>query len=111
MAGRIETSTNESPTKDCPRAPIWLRIAFVAVGLAAWFGSQALIGKRSFPDGTIGDAVHLWTAPLHDYLIDHPRAANALLITSSAVVDLVGVGLLALSIFGRSVRPFVGLLL
>jgi hypothetical protein len=59
----------------------------------------------------VGDVVHLWTAPLHDYLIDNPRAANALLITSSAVVDLVGVGLLALSIFGRSVRPFVGLFL
>ena len=111
MAGRIETSTNESPTKDCPRAPIWLRIAFVAVGLAAWFGSQALIGKRSFPDGTIGDAVHLWTAPLHDYLLEHPRAANALLITSSAVVDLVGVSLLCLAIFGKSVRPFLGLLM
>jgi hypothetical protein len=84
---------------------------FVAAGLGLWFWSQSLIGKRSFPEGTVGDVVHLWTAPLHDYLIDNPRAANALLITSSAVVDLVGVGLLALSIFGRSVRPFVGLLL
>jgi hypothetical protein len=111
MASRLETSTNESPTKDCPRAPVWLRVAFVGVGLAAWFGSQALIGKRASPDGTIGDAVHLWSAPLHDYLIDHPRAANALLITSSAVVDLVGVSLLCLAIFGKSVRPFLGLLM
>jgi hypothetical protein len=96
---------------DSPRAPIWLRIAFVAAGLAAWFGTQALIGKRSFPEGAVGDAVHLWTDPLHDYLIDHPRAANALLITSSAVIDLVGVSLLCLAIFGKSVRPFLGLLM
>src|SRR5262249_9263177 len=91
-----------STVPESPRAPIWLRIAFVAVGLAAWFGSQALIGKRSFPDGAVGDAVHRWTDPLHDYLIEHPRAANALLITSSAVIDLVGVSLLCLSIFGPS---------
>jgi hypothetical protein len=88
-----------------------MRVAFVAVGLAAWFGSQALIGNRPFPDATIGDAIHLWTAPLHDYLIDHPGVGSALLITSSAVVDLMGVSLLLLSIFGKSVRPFLGLLM
>jgi hypothetical protein len=103
--------SHQSTALDSARAPVWLRIAFVGMGLAAWFGSQALIGKRSFPDGTIGDAVHLWTAPLHDYLIDHPLAGNALLITSSAVVDLVGVSLLCLAIFGKSVRPFLGLLM
>jgi hypothetical protein len=90
---------------------LWLRIVFVAAGLGAWFASQGLIGRRVAPDGTIGDAVHVWTAPLHDYLINHPRAANALLICSSAVVDVVGVSLLLLSIFGRSVRPFLGLLM
>jgi membrane-associated phospholipid phosphatase len=93
-----------------PPAPLWLRAAFVAAGLAAWFSSQALIGKRTFPGEGIGDAVHVWTDPLHDYLITHPRAGNALLITSSGVVDLVGVSLLFLSIFGKSVRPFLGLL-
>jgi hypothetical protein len=104
-------SSDRSPAMNSPRAPVWLRIAFVAAGLAAWFGTQALIGKRSFPERNVGDAVHLWTAPLHDYLIDHPRAANALLITSSAVIDLVGVSLLCLAIFGKSVRPFLGLLM
>src|SRR5437763_17027406 len=98
--------SNQSANANSALAPLWLRVAFVAVGLAAWFSSQALIGKRTFPDGTIGDAVHIWTDPLHDYLITHPRAGNGLLITSSAVVDLVGVSLLYLSIFGRSVRPF-----
>ncbi len=102
---------NKTPAVNSSRAPLWLRIAFVAAGLAAWFGSQALIGRRSFPDGTIGDAIHLWTAPLHDYLIDHPGAGNALLIISSAVVDLVGVSLLCLGTFGKSVRPFLGLLM
>jgi len=102
---------NPSLAEEPNRAPLWTKVLFVAAGLGLWFWSQSLIGRRSFPEGTVGDVVHQWTAPLHDYLIDHPRGANALLITSSAVVDLVGVSLLGLSIFGRSVRPFLGLFL
>src|SRR5690242_6171487 len=105
------SALNQPATAVSAPAPLWIRIAFVAVGLAAWFGSQTLIGNRPFPDGAIGDSIHLWTDDLHDYLVDHPRAASALLITSSAGVDLVGVSLLLLSIFGKSVRPFLGLLM
>lgn len=92
-------------------SPLWIRVVFVAAGLAAWFASQSLIGNRPFPEGTIGDSIHLWSDPLHDYLISHPRAASALLITSSAIVDVLGVSLLFLSILGKSVRPFLGLLM
>ena len=88
-----------------------MRVAFVVVSLAAWFGSQALIGSRQFPENKIGDSIHIWTDPLHDYLINHPRAGSALLIASSAVIDLVGVWMLLLSVFGKSVRPFLGLLM
>lgn len=104
-------SSNQPATAVPATAPLWMRVAFVAVGLAAWFASQALIGNRPFPEGTIGDSIHHWTAPLHDYLFDHPRVGSVLLITSSAVVDLMGVSLLLLSIFGKSVRPFLGLLM
>ena len=91
-------SSNEPAAAVPASAPLWMRVAFVAVGLAAWFASQALIGNRPFPEGAIGDSIHHWTAPLHDYLFDHPRVGSALLITSSAVVDLMGVSLLLLSI-------------
>lgn len=91
--------------------PWWVRAACVAVGLLAWFWSQSLIGRREFPDGQIGDAIHRWTAPIHDYLLHHPRAANGLLILSSALIDVLGLTLLGLSIFGKSIRPFLGLLL
>ena len=70
-------SSNSPAPNESARAPVWLRIAFVAVGLAAWFGSQALIGRRSFPDSAVGDAVHLWTDPLHDYLIERLKALSA----------------------------------
>ena len=92
-------------------APWWLRALFVVLGLAAWFTTQAAIGSRPDPEGVIGDRVHEWLADFHQYLLEHPDAANALLIVSSAIIDLLGVFLLGISIFGRTVRPFLGLLI
>lgn len=83
----------------------------VALGLAAWFWTQSLIGQRAFPEKAIGDGLHALTAPAHQYLLDHPRAADGLLIVSSAFIDLFAIFLLGRAIFGPTLRPFVGLLL
>lgn len=104
-------SKDSAPTPAASTAAWWLRAAFVAAGLAAWFWTQSLIGQREFPESGVGDAVHQWTAGLHDALQAHPQAANALLIASSLVIDLAGVSLLAATLFGRSVRPFLALLM
>ncbi len=45
------------------------------------------------------------------YLQTHRSAAGALLIASSAVIDALGVFLLLRSVFGPTLRPFLGLLL
>jgi hypothetical protein len=87
-----------------------MRAIWVAVGLALWFWTQSLIGKREFAPG-VGDGVHAWTAPLHAWLLANPAWADALLIVSSAIIDLLGMFLLAWSIFGPSIRPFLGLLI
>jgi membrane-associated phospholipid phosphatase len=55
--------------------------------------------------------VHVFSAPLHHYLFQHAGAANALLIISSAFIDLFGIFLLARSIFGPTIRPFLSLLI
>jgi hypothetical protein len=106
---------NEKPTVDASpaarRPSLVLRVAFVVIGLAAWFGTQALIGQRVFREDGIGDLLHQWTAPLHDALLANPHSADSLLIASSAVIDLVGISLLGLTIFGSSVRPFLALLM
>jgi hypothetical protein len=92
--------------------PLWLlRLALVGAGLVAWFGTQALIARRGFPDGRIGDAVHDWTAGLHRRFVERPRAAERLLIVSSALIDLLGLFLMWQAILGPSARPFVGLLI
>ena len=93
-------------------AELWaVRLGLVIAGLAGWFWTQRLIGQRAWPAGNIGDGVHQLTAPLNRYLREHPRAADALLVTTSAIIDMLGLFILARSIFGPSIRPFLGLLI
>jgi hypothetical protein len=90
---------------------LWaVRLGLVVIGLAGWFWTQRLIGQRAWPAGNIGDGVHQLTAPLNRYLHEHPRAADVLLVATSAIIDALGLLILARSIFGPSVRPFLGLL-
>jgi hypothetical protein len=93
-----------------PAAAYALRAGTIVLGLIGWFLSQSLIGSRCLNSGTIGDTVHDLTAPLHRYLTDHPRCANAILVVSSLLIDALGIFLIAASIFGDTVRPFVALL-
>ncbi len=88
-----------------------VRAILVTVGLAAWFWTQALIAKRAFPRGRIGDRILDATAPLNRLLHQHPRWADRVLIATSAVIDLLGIFLIAFAIFGPTVRPFIGLVL
>jgi PAP2 superfamily protein len=99
--------------------PVWspatarfvFRSLTIVLGLCAWFTSQALISARGCREGSIGDAVHDWTAPLNRRLRQHPGAANALLVISSAFIDLFALFLLASALFGPSLRPGIALLL
>jgi hypothetical protein len=91
--------------------PQWaVRAALVILGLRGWFWTQALIARRGFPEGRIGDRLHDLTTPLHAWLLAHSRAADRLLIVTSALVDLLGLFLILRAIFGPSLRPLVGLL-
>ena len=92
-------------------SPWWFRALLVALGLAAWFWTQSLIGQRAISGQAIGDELQVLTAPAHQYLLDHPRAANGLLIASSAGIDLFALFLLGRAIFGPTFRPFIGLLM
>ncbi len=97
--------------KSKPSAPWWSHAIFVVVGLGLWFWTQNLIGEQQHEPGTIGDTVHDVLASPNLYLQNNRAAANGLLIVSSAVIDVLGSFLLLLSIFGPSLRPFLGLLM
>ena len=88
-----------------------IRLTVTTVALVIWFWTQSLIGARGLPGAVIGDRLHGATALMNLYLHAHPTAANALLIVSSAIIDLLGLFLLSRWIFGALARPFVGLVI
>jgi len=87
------------------------RALFTFVALTIWFWTQSLIGARALPAPGLGDGLLSATASLNQYLHLHPAAANALLIASSAIIDLLGIYLLGAWLFRGSPRPFIALLL
>jgi hypothetical protein len=89
------------------------RVVIIALGLAIWFWTQSLIGSKSPApaNGGIGDAVHIWTDGWNAWLQQNAAANNALLIASSACIDALGLFLIGATIFGKSIRPFLGLIL
>ena len=89
--------------------PLALRIVITIVALGFWFWTQALLGARPGGSEAIGDGLHRVTAPVHDYFAGSPRAANALLITSSLGIDALGIFLLGSWVFAGKLRPFIGL--
>jgi membrane-associated phospholipid phosphatase len=90
---------------------VLLRIGIIAVALIIWFWTQKVIGSRAANDPGIGDAFHRFSFRWNDHLLKHPRRADRLLIISSACMDLTGLALIAVSIFGGSFAPFVAILL
>jgi hypothetical protein len=87
------------------------RIGIIVLSLLGWFLSQSLIASRGPQSERICDVVHDRTAWLHRWLVGHPRTANAGLIGSSAMIDCLGMFLIAASIFGSTIRPFAALLI
>ena len=83
----------------------------VMAGIAAWFATQRLIGRRPCAAAAIAYRLHDLTAGANAWLHRHPRAANTLLIASSLWIDLVTLFVLAYAILGPSLAPFIGLLL
>ncbi len=88
-----------------------LRIGIVILSLIAWFRSQSMISGRECKSGQIADLVHDITAKTNEYLNSNPKVANVLLITSSFFIDLFGIFLILASVFGATMRPFIGLLI
>ncbi len=89
------------------------RVAIIIGGLALWFWTQSLIGAKSPVVGGngIGDTIHDWAAPWNTWLQDHFAVNNSLLIASSACIDALGLFVIGATIFGKSIRPFLGLIL
>ena len=93
---------------------ILIRIVAIVISLAIWHLTQKLLSRRnvlvgSDENATITDGIHQLTARFNRWLLNHHRAANGLLISSSLVIDMLGIYLLLSAILGRSIEPFLGL--
>jgi len=110
-------SATASRTELQPNSPAWnwksflIRFALTAAALVIWFWTQSLIGARGAADSGINDGLHQFTASLNHYLHLHTSAANALLIISSAIIDLLALFLLGRWLFSGTVRPFLALVI
>jgi hypothetical protein len=91
------------------RKALAVRALITFAALAIWFWTQSLLGARISPAQGIGDGMHRLTASANMYLHGAPRAANALLIASSALIDAIAMFLLASWIFAGKLRPCLGL--
>ncbi|MCC6125460.1 MAG: hypothetical protein IT426_10885 [Pirellulales bacterium] len=111
LIGVLFWSLNEA---EAAASGAWLHYALrggiVLFSLIGWFASQSLISGRGVRTGFIGDGIHELTAPLHGYLAAHPRSADAVLIVSSAFIDLLGIFLILASVFGPTMQPLAALI-
>lgn len=96
---------------DTSWSTVGLRTGVVAGALVIWFWTQSLIARKSAAKEGIGDVVHDLTARWHQFFSTNHRAANAALITSSLFIDIFGLSLIGLAIFGSTFAPFLAMLI
>src|SRR4051794_39127501 len=97
-----------------PWPVIGVRGGLVVAGIAAWYWTQSVLGKRVPKvayEVPLTDGVHVLTARIHHRYFTNEAAGNRLLILSSLVIDLLGIYLIGSAIFGVSIRPYLGLVL
>ena len=101
--------TSIDTTKRTSRRALAVRLIVTAIAIGFWFWTQSLIGRRNLSSSGIGDGLQSLSAPVNRYLVSHPAAANGVLIASSGLIDLLALFLFTEWVFGRSVRPLLGL--
>ncbi|HZZ43683.1 MAG TPA: phosphatase PAP2-related protein [Tepidisphaeraceae bacterium] len=97
-----------------PTSIIAIRSALVIGGIALWYATQSLLAKRTpkvAHELPLTDGIHVLTASLHHRYATNTRAGNRLLISSSLIIDLLGIYLIGFALLGPTIRPYLGLVL
>ncbi len=93
-------------------AALFIKITAVAVAYGAWHWTQKKLGQRQQQDSNqVVDLVHVWTAQLNEKINQTPRLSQALIFSSSLIVDILGVYLIFSAVFGNQIRPLIGLII
>ncbi|RYD49928.1 MAG: phosphatase PAP2 family protein [Verrucomicrobiaceae bacterium] len=88
-----------------------LRLAVIAGALVIWFWTQKLIARNALVAAGVGDGVHRLTAGWHHHFSTNRKSADRALVVSSFFIDVLGLSLIAMSVFGESFAPFLGMLI
>ncbi len=91
--------------------PILIRLIIIAVALVIWFQTQKLIARKSGGMDGVGDWIHQLTARWHRYFAENGKAANVALAGSSFLIDVLGISLIAISVFGPDFTPFIAIMI
>ncbi len=85
--------------------------ALTLMGVLAIFQvTQSLVSTRPEPESVAaGDQLLVGLSPLSDWFWTRPDAVRWLLIVTSALVDLCGVGILVFGALGPSTRPIIAI--
>lgn len=91
---------------------IVIKLGIVGLAVFVWIKTQKILGARSIlnKDG-VTDYLHIWTEKFNKFLNLSDTASRWLLITSSFIVDVVGLFIIYQSVFGPTMRPLFGLIL
>jgi len=99
-----------SPAPSQSILTIITKLTLMATCIQIWFWTQQMISGRGFPESSIGDWIHDVTEKWNSWLWKNPPASKYLLVGSSAVIDLMGLGLIVTSLVGKSIEPFLALI-
>ncbi len=86
------------------------KLGVITAALLLWFWTQKRIAAKEGSGTRIGDGLHRLTRGLHARLIAAPRLADRVLVASSLGIDVLGISLIVMSVFGDSFAPFLGVL-
>lgn len=86
-------------------------LAVIVVALVIWFWTQRLIAVKSSGLMGIGDVVHQMTSGWHHYFMTHDKSADRALMLSSLCIDMLGLSLIGMAVFGSSFAPFLGMII
>jgi hypothetical protein len=89
---------------------VCIRLAIIALALSVCEWSEMVVGKRIHPNSLV-DYMHEFFTPVNAMLHANPHLANVTLAAITLVVDIAGISLIMLAIFGKSIRPFIGICL
>lgn len=92
--------------------PNIVNLLFVIIAIYLWFKAQKFIGKKNTPSfNNFFDYLHVWSAPINEWLNNNLKATNMLLIVTSFIIDVTALFLLGSAIFGSTLQPFLALVI